>query len=207
MQGTATPRKLSRLHAEAVALTGGVPLTLTHISRAENAHADCLSRMAVDTQEELLAAAVLSSDLCGRRGPALELLFDAARRGLPRPTSLYDELLKRCDASSDWSTLLAVFRLARAEGSCSDWAIEAALRAHEASGSLRGAEPAELRRSLAARARRPTATNRPMAAARLTMCLLASASLWRPLGVQQLHGNESLGLYRLVDPDVWRGLP
>ena len=47
----------------------------------------------------------------------------------------------------------------QAHGSCSDWALAAALRAHEAThvgqGRLRGAEPAALRRSLAARARRP----------------------------------------------------
>ena len=54
MDGTASSRKLSRLHNAALALADTMPLTLTHIPREENAHADSLSRIAVDTQQQLV---------------------------------------------------------------------------------------------------------------------------------------------------------
>ena len=56
MDGTASARKLSRLHGEAMALAAELPqpLALAHIPRADNGHADCLSRLAVDTQARLL---------------------------------------------------------------------------------------------------------------------------------------------------------
>ena len=88
MDGTASARKLSRLHGAAMALAAALPqpLTLAHIPRAENGHADCLSRLAVDTQARLLSTAVLGTEADGRRGAAVDLLSEAAeRRGDCRP--------------------------------------------------------------------------------------------------------------------------
>ena len=85
MDGTASARKLSRLHGEAMALAAELPqpLALAHIPRADNGHADCLSRLAVDTQARLLCAAVLGAEADGSRGQAISILDEAAgRRGL-----------------------------------------------------------------------------------------------------------------------------
>ena len=169
MEGVASVRKLSRLHSAALELAETVPLTLTHIPRSENAHADCLARAAVDAQEGLTAAAVRAAARCGRRAYAVELLCDAARRGVPARESLYDELMSQCEAELDWALLLDVFRLARSEGACSTQALQAAMRAHEQSGMLRGPEPASVRRTLAARERRPSHVSRePVALSRRT---------------------------------------
>lgn len=166
MEGVASVRKLSRLHSAALALAETMPLTMTHIPRSENAHADCLARAAVDAQEELIAAAVRAAARCGRRSYAVELLCDAARRGVPAHESLYDELMGVCEAEHDWALLLDVFRLARSEGACSTQALRAAMRAHEQSGMLRGPEPASVRRTLAARERRPPHASREPATRR-----------------------------------------
>lgn len=164
MEGVDRARKLSRLHRVALEVAEAVPLTMTHIPRSENAHADCLARAAVDAQAGLTAAAVRAAARCGRRTYAFELLCDAARRGVPAHDGLYDELMSQCEAELNWALLLDVFRLARSEGACSTQALQAAMRAHEQSGMLRGPEPASVRRTLAARERRPAhASHEPVA--------------------------------------------
>ena len=163
-QGRSRARKSSKLHARAASalerLTLSTRPTFGSIPRADNFHADALSRAAVDAARRLHGGVILGAARTGQLQPALRSLEHATRDGVPLDApEFYDELMRLCHDARDWHSLLSVFREGRrrrGHAARSELAYALAIEALEAlGGSARGSNPAsrqlaELQRELSA---------------------------------------------------------
>ena len=117
--GDAKARKLSKLNSRAATAIEQLPLsarpTFELIGRKRNAHADALSRAAVDAARALHAAAVLASARDGQLQPALACIDRAARERVLLSPRVYDRVMEVCHGSREWQALLRVYRAAQRE--------------------------------------------------------------------------------------------
>ena len=156
--GRAKSRKLSKLHARAkerLARLRVPSLTSELLPRADNGHADALSRAVIEGMVDLQAGAILGTARQGRRRHALELLESAGRDGVPRAASLVEALLTCAHEASDWAVLLSMYAEAEAgstRGGASTsarsraLAIEALEALEPRTGTSAGRQLTELRR-------------------------------------------------------------
>ena len=165
ISGKSKSRKLKKLHTRATAALSRLPLVSSRsglyasgfakpdtesIAREENAHADSLSRAAVDAAQQLHAAAVLASVRGGDVEPALALVERAARERVTLAPLVFDELLETCHDSQQWHSVLSAFRAASAAPNWTRHELDRRDRAYvfagdalEAMGaSSRGSDPA-----------------------------------------------------------------
>lgn len=118
LSGSARARKLHHQCVRAMALASsfGLPATYAHIARAENGHADSLSRAAVDAMQALYCSAIRSSLKCGNRDYALRLLDDARRQNVPRPCRIFEDVISVSVAECDWAVVISAFIDAKSSG-------------------------------------------------------------------------------------------
>ena len=116
--GSARPRKMGKLHKRASDLLERLAPELiqrpkfSSIPRDTNAHADALSRVAVNGMQRLHRSAILGTARGGDVHKALAILDHASRDHVRLPSEVFDELMERCEAAGEWRTLLSVYAAA-----------------------------------------------------------------------------------------------
>jgi ribonuclease HI len=211
--GSSRSRKLSKLHtrAEKVLHRLAAKTHFTSIPRTLNAHADGLSRAAIDATRMLHYTAIMSTAHGGQRGSALRYLDAAVGDGVPLPEVLYEELLECCYKSHDWHAVLGTYRSAHSVGH-SERTMEMAALALEALGAAPGQkcpasrELAGLRRQQAA-LRRTNASRLRKGLQPVNPSFSAAASIAKPttrdLLERLLPKGEPKGRTRGTDAHRW----
>ena len=120
VSGIARPRKLGKLHKRAVDAMDRLALetnpTFDSISRADNEHADALSRAAVEATQNLHSGAILAACRDGRssgRQHALATLERAHRERVRLSPEVLEQFMDACAAAEDWRALLSVYSAAQ----------------------------------------------------------------------------------------------
>ena len=146
LAGTARPRKLSRMHKLCTEQLSRLPRppAFASIPRNVNAHADSLSRAAVEAASLLHGGAILGAARDGKHERAVATLERANQASVRLPPAVFDELLQQCSAAGDHRTVLSVYAATERNGKrpadTRTRAIEYAVAALEALGaSSRGA--------------------------------------------------------------------